>query len=161
MLNIDLMSVEEVKFKKAIAKGELVEFLGGFPGYYIQSEAADLPTDFDAAFTPIFTRIKDDPEIQDLVVNAIKSLSTDPEYGWGAIFHIGNLVLLKKYQAVDLIDSDLLNSVADGLRKNKEAFKSLKKWEGKNFDDGVWALVRNKNRNLHNDYNITVLPEEL
>lgn len=161
MINIGLMSVDEVKFKKAMAKGELIQYLGGFPGYYIQPLAADLPTEYDVAFMPISRRIKDDPELQDQVLSAIKSLADDPEYGWGAIFYISNLVALKKHQDLDLLRPDLVASVADGLRRNKEAFKSEKRWIGRDFEDGVWAMVRVENRLLHKKHQVTVLPEEL
>ena len=155
------MNSEEHLFNEAIAKSELMQYLGGFPGYCIQSQFADLPTEYYGAFTPIKSRIKDDSMLQEKVVDAIKSLAQDPEYGWGAIYHIGNLALLKQYQGIDLLSSDLLASVAAGLRRNKAAFTTLKRWEGINHENGVWALVVNKNRNLHNDDNITVLPEEL
>lgn len=159
--NFALMSVEETLFNEAIKKGELVQFLGGYPAYCIRPLAADLPTEYDDAFFPIRMRIKDEPQLGIQVVEAIATLSQDPLYGWGAIDYLISLALLKKFQGIDLLSPELLTSVADGLRSNKAAFMSLKRWEGKNHDDGIWALVRSKNRNLHNDYGITVLPEEL
>lgn len=161
MFNIESMSIDEILFAEAMTKGELIHYLGGFPGYYIQPQAADLPTEYDTAFMPISRRIMDEPQLQAQVLDAIKWLANDPEYGWGAIFHIGNLALLKKNQGLDLLTPDLLMSVADSLRRNKEAFMSLKRWIGKDFEDGVWAMVRNKNRLLHKKYEIAVLPEEL
>jgi hypothetical protein len=161
MFMFEPMSVEEIKFKKAIEKGELVQFLGGFPDYYIQSRYADMPTEYDCAFDPIRARIKDDPHLRDAVLDAIKTLAKDPVYGWGAIYHIANLALVKQYEGIDLISPDLLSAVADGLKRNKEAYKALKRWDGQNHEDGVWALVRAKNRGLRLRHNITVLPEEL
>jgi hypothetical protein len=155
------MNAEDVKFKKAMDRGELVHFLGGYPSYSLQPQAADLPTEYDLAFDPIRRQIKQSPELGQMALAAIKVLADNPEYGWGAIFHISNLVLLRQYEGVDLLSPELISSVADSLRKNKVALMALKRWEGKNHEDGVWALVRNKNRNLHNDHGITVLPEEL
>lgn len=152
---------DEVLLNEAIAKGELVQYLGGFPGYYLQPQAADLPTEFDATFVPIRNRIKDDPQLLETIVEAIIKLADDPEYGWGAIFQIANLANLKKYQGIDLLSQELISSVGESLRRNRESFKSLKRWEGKNHDDGIWALVRVKNRNIQRTHNITVLPEEL
>jgi hypothetical protein len=160
-LNFDIMNNEDRLFNKAIEKGELVQFLGGYPGYYLQPSAADLPTEYDDAFFPIKTRIKDSLDLQIKVLEAIKTLSLDAEYGWGAIFYLGNLALMRKYDGFDILGSDFVESVAANLRHNKDAFKSLKKWVGKELEDGVWDMVRVINRNLHNDYGITVLPEEL
>ena len=155
------MSVEEILFKEAMQKGELMQYLGGYPDYYIQPLAADLPTEYDVAFLPIARRIKDEPELGEKALAAIKALAGDPVYGWGAIYHIGNLALMRQYEGIDLITPELIASVADSLRHNRHAFKALKRWIGKNHEDGVWTWVRVKNRNLHNDDNITVLPEEL
>lgn len=157
----ETMSVEELNLEEAITKGELVQLLGGYPNYYVQSQFADLPTDYYLAFDPIRARIKDDTHLRDAVLEAIKTLAQDMVYGWGAIYHISNLALVRQYEGIDLISPDLIDAVADGLRRNKEAFKSLKRWGGKEFEDGVWNMVRVVNRNLHNDKNITVLPEEL
>jgi hypothetical protein len=161
MIKFETMSIAEIKFKKAIAKGELVQYLGGYPEYSIQERFADMPTDYDVAFLPIDNRIKDDPKLQESVLDAIQTLSNDPEYGWGAIFHIGNLAYLKKKQGIDLLEPKFVESVAAALRKNKDAYIAMKKWVGKDLDDGVWDMVRVKNRNLSLDFNITVLPEEL
>jgi hypothetical protein len=155
------MSIEELLFDEAYQKGELVQFLGGYPEYHIQPLAADLPTEYSYAFTPIKSRIKDDLELRIKVLEAIKNLAKDPEYGWGAIFHVSNLALFRKYHGIDLLSPDLLDSLAESLRLNRDNFKSQKKWVGKDFEDGVWDMVRVINRNLHNDYGITVLPEEL
>jgi hypothetical protein len=161
ILNFETMSVEEILFNEAIRKGELVQFLGGYNGYSIQPLAADLPTEYSYAFDPIRSRITDDIELRGKVLDAIVALAQDPVYGWGAIDYIVSLALFRKYQGIDLLSTELISSVADGLRRNRDAFKSLKRWIGKNHEDGVWSLVCVNNRNLHNDYNITVLPEEL
>jgi hypothetical protein len=161
MIIFEPMSAEELNLIEAIEKGELVQLLGGYPNYFIQPRYADLPTEYDCAFDPIRARIKDDPQLRDAVLDAIITLAQDPVYGWGAIFHISNLALVKQYEGIDLISPELLTAVADGLRHNKEAYKSLKRWVGKDFEDGVWDMVRVVNRNLHDDKNITVLPEEL
>jgi hypothetical protein len=155
------MSIEESLFNEAITKGELVQFLGGFPSYRITPQAADLPTEYDSAFLPIRTRIKEDPHLQKVVLEAIVTLSHNSEYGWGVLDYVTNLALLKKYQGLDLLSKSFLESVAIGLRENKSNFISLKRWVGKEFDDGVWEMVRVNNRILHEDYGITVLPEEL
>jgi hypothetical protein len=155
------MDVAEIKFTKAIAKGELVQYLGGYPAYFIQERFADMPTDYSAAFTPIDDRIQDDTELQQMIVDAIILLAKDPEYGWGAIHHLGNLAIIKRNKGVDLLSPDLLDEIASSLRLNKETFKALKKWEGKNHEDGVWSQVRVQNKILHLRHNITVLPEEL
>jgi hypothetical protein len=155
------MSVEEILFNEAVKNGELVQYLGGYPEYYLQPQAADLPTEYSDTFLPIKARIKDSPELGEKVQEAIKSLANDPEYGWGAIFHIANLANLKQYQGIDLLSPELVSSVADSLRQNRVAFIALKKWIGKNFEDGVWEMVRVVNRNIHKTHNITVLPEEL
>ena len=155
------MNAEEVKFNKALEKGELVQYLGGYPAYFLQPQAADLPTEYSDTFLPIKTRIGDDVELREKVLAAIKTLADDPVYGWGAIFQIGNLALVNQYQGIDLISPELIASVAESLRRNRDAFIALKRWEGKNHEDGVWAWVRVKNRNLHRFHSITVLPEEL
>jgi hypothetical protein len=155
------MNVEDILFNEAMQKGELVQFLGGYPDYYIQPQAADLPTEYNVAFDPIRRRIKDEPELGEKALAAIKALADDPVYGWGAIFHIENLVLMRQYEGIDLITPELLASVADSLRRNRDAFKALKRWVGKNHENGVWTWVRVVNRNLHTDKQITILPEEL
>jgi hypothetical protein len=109
IFNFETMSIAEVNFKEAIEKGELVQYLGGYPNYFIQDRFADMPTDYGAAFLPIHNRIKDDPKLQESVLYAIKNLSNDPEYGWGAIFHIGNLAYLKRNQGIDLINPELID----------------------------------------------------
>jgi hypothetical protein len=161
ILNFETMNVEDILFNEAIEKSELVQYLGGYPDYYIQPQAADLPTEYDVAFDPIRRRIKDEPELGGKALAAIKALADDPVYGWGAIFHIGNLALMRQYEGIDLITPELLTSVAESLRHNRDAFKALKRWEGKNHEDGVWTWVRVKNRNLHTKHGVTVLPEEL
>jgi hypothetical protein len=155
------MNTEDIKFNKALERGELMQYLGGYPEYYIQPQAADLPTEYSVAFLPIRRRIKDEPELGDKALAAIMALADDPVFGWGAIFHLDNLALMRQYEGIDLITPELLASVADSLRRNRDAFKALKRWEGKNHEDGVWTWVRVVNRNLHTDEHITVLPEEL
>lgn len=159
--NLALMSVENNLLDLAIEKGELVQFLGGFPGYYLQPLAADLPTEYTDAFFPIKMRIKDEPELGTRVVEAIVLLSQDPVYGWGAIDYLISLALLKQHQGIDLLSPELVTSVASGLRSNKEGFIALKRWEGKNHANGVWSFVQTSNRILSTKYNIIVLPEEL
>lgn len=155
------MNIEDSLFEEAMRKNELVQYLGGFPAYHIEALAADLPTEYSVAFDPIRRRIKENQGLGELALTAIKSLAQDPEYGWGAIFHIDNLALMRQYEGVDLLTPEFVSSVATSLRRNKDAFKTLKRWVGKEFEDGVWEMVRVVNRNLHNDENITVLPEEL
>lgn len=161
MVKFETMSIAEINFKEAIAKGELVEYLGGYPAYLIEERYADMPTDYGAAFSPLAKRMKDDPKLQESVLAAIKTLADDPEYGWGAIFHITNLVSLRRNTGLDLLTPSFVETVANTLRKNKDAFKSLRRWIGKDFDDGVWRMVLVENKILHTKHNITVLPEEL
>jgi hypothetical protein len=155
------MNVEDILINEAIQKGELVQYLGGYPDYYIQPQAADLPTEYDVAFDPIRRRIKDEPELGEKALAAIKALADDPVYGWGAICHISNLALMRQYEGIDLITPELITSVADSLRRNRNAFKAIKRWIGKNREDGVWSMVRVENRLLHKKHQISVLPEEL
>lgn len=155
------MSIAEIKLAKALAKGELVQYLSGHPSYAIQDRDADLPTDYNAAFNPLDKRLKDDPQLQQAVVDAILSLANDPEYGWGVIFHVTNLVHLRRNEGIDLLSPSLLDAIASSLRKNRDAYKSLKRWVGKEFKDGVWEMVRVENKLLHKNHGVTVLPEEL
>jgi hypothetical protein len=155
------MNIEDSLFEEAMRKNELVQYLGGYPAYYIQPQAADLPTEYSVAFDPIRRRIKENPQLGSSAIEAIKSLADDPEYGWGAIFHIGNLVLMKQYEGVNLLSPELISMVAESLRRQKKTFESLKRWIGKDFENGVWEMVRVKNRILFKKHGITVLPEEL
>jgi hypothetical protein len=155
------MSIAEIKYHKAIENGELAQYLGGYPAYSVQETYADMPTDYSTIFLPVSSRLGDDSGLRETLSSAIKSLANDPEYGWGAIFHITNLAILRKRSGVDLLTPDLLDSVRNSLRNNRDRFKSLKRWIGKDFTDGVWEMVKTENRILHEDENITVLPEEL
>jgi hypothetical protein len=155
------MSQKEDLFNLAISNGELVRFLAGQGEYSMQSQFADLPTEYGAAFDPVKSRIKIDPAFGEKVKESIETLAKDPVYGWGAIDYIISLALLKRDEGIDLIGFDLLSKVADALRANKQSFMSLRRWEGKNHADGVWSFVLTSNRILNKKYNITVLPEEL
>lgn len=148
-------------FSKAREKGELHRYFGGYPEYAIEDRTADLPTDYALAFSEVRRSIVEDISLRSEVVTALQTLANDAVYGWMVMFYIGQLAKIDQKHSLGLIDKQFVSSIAEGLSKNQDALLALKQWEGRNHPDGVWGLVRNKNRNLHNDYNITVLSEEL
>lgn len=161
MSKLETMNEAEIQFNDARAKGELHKLFGGYPEYAIVDRIANNPTDWAAAFSRARMTIGKDIPLRAEVVDAIKKLAHDREYGWMAIYYVSQVADFKRYHNLDLINEDFIKAVADGLRANKEVLISSKKWGGADHEEGLWALVKNGNRNLYNDYNIAILPEEL
>lgn len=155
------MSIEERYFERARSNGELDKLFGGYPEYSIESPLADLPTDFSASFMMVRKLVGEDIQLRTEVLDALKKLATDSEFGWMVLYYLGQVSLFKKYHGLDLIDDDLVSSIASSLRFNKPLFAGVKKWEGTNYPDGLWGVVRSVNKKLHVKDGITVLPEEL
>lgn len=151
----------ELLFEEARSKGELWKYLGGCPGYALTNLNADLPTDAGGAITPIQQRADSVPGLKAEFMAALIRLSEDPEYGWMAIFYLQYIQSLNVLSGTDWLDGGLIESIAERLRKNKDAYIALKKWQGERFENGVWRLVVGANALLHDKHNITVLLEEL
>lgn len=77
------------------------------------------------------------------------------------IYYFSELKYLEELSKEDLLTSELVNAVADGLRKNKAHWDMNTKWVGQANKGGLWGAVRGINRMLYKDYNLAVLPEEL
>jgi hypothetical protein len=154
-------SVDEINFEEAVRKGELWKYLGGYPEYAITNIYADLPTDMDGAMTPILRRAGSDPSLRAEFAASLIRLAEDPEYGWITLYYLQNIESLNQLSGTDWLANGLIESIAERLRKNKDAYIALKKWQGERFENGVWRLVVGANALLHDKHNITVLPEEL
>ncbi len=148
-------------FAEARAKGELYQYFGGYPKYFVQHEVADLPTNESAVIAPIEKIASTDPTIRDEVHAAWLRLAEDPVYGWFVIYHFSLTSRLSRLSGQDWLPESLVNQIAERLRTNKAAYSTLKRWQGETLENGCWGLVLAENRRLHRDKNITVLLEEL
>lgn len=148
-------------FPKALQEGKLMEYLGGFPGYGLFNPYADSPTDPSAAFNPIRSLIVEDRVVREHVLSALSSLANDQEHGWMAIYYISKLKDVEKNHGIELVTPELVSAIAEKLRNNKAHWNMNKSWVGWNTKDGLWGAVQGINQMLHENYNLTVLPEEL
>lgn len=147
-------------FPTALREGKLTDYLGGFPGYEIANPYANSPTDPDAAFSPIRLLIVEDEALRSKVLEAIRTLAEDQNYGWMAIYYLSALKSLESWKNVSLVTPDLIDAIANSLRKHRAALILNRNCVGADYQDGLWGDVRRMNKILTQKYNLTLLPEE-
>jgi hypothetical protein len=149
------------KFERARTKGELYRYFGGYTEYFVQHDVADMPTDDTLIMNPIKKIAATDPSIREEVHAAWLRLAEDPVHGWFVIYYLTYTSYLSRISGQDWLPEEVLHQIAERLRANKAAYTALKRWHGETRENGCWSMVVAANATLHNDYNITVLPEEL
>lgn len=154
-------SSAQSSFEEARAKHELYKYFGGYSAYMIEHQVADMPTDEGAIMTPIKKIAATDPTIMEEVHAAWIQLAEDPVHGWFVIHYLTYTPYLEHLSGREWLPQELVSQIAERLRANKAAYTALKRWHGATLEDGCWGLLLAENSRLHEDDNITVLPEEL
>lgn len=147
-------------FNKALAQNELMEYLGGFPGYRIPNPMADTPTDPDQAFAPIRDRIFEDESLKEKTTSALLALAAT-EYGWMVMYYLHELRILEKQNSRELMTDDFVASIAELLRSRKAEFESSSEWLGADVTGGLWGVILGMNAMMAEDYDLVVLPEAI
>lgn len=145
--------------KKIVDKGELLNFVAGFPEYRVAAQGL-VPTDTEAVVEAVKDDLISDPSFRETFYQVLLDVAKMPEYGWTTLYYILDLYWLGKSNNLDLVPSFLVTGISDELRKQKEGLEKNFDWEGSQKQNGLWGDVQRMNRSVHKSTGITVLPEE-
>jgi hypothetical protein len=152
------MNENVIKLQNALENNELFTFLtGGKKDYYFICRYADMPTDPDQAFSALkdYYDESNDLSIWTKFQTELLEMTKSAENTWLSIYYLSAYLPYQKFAHMDFIDMPLIvKNIHYGLISFKHELSTIKRWNGAQFDNGLFDDSCRLLNNLSNSYNM-------
>ncbi len=143
-------TIKEVNDILLLLKGEIDN---GFVCIY-----ADLPIDANKVINHFKQDIVNDVVFRANLLSALKLLADDKDFSWFVLYYISSLLWLLRYNDFQFDVIGFIDYFNACLIKHESHYKTIKKWGGANYENGLWGDVERMSKNIFEEFGVKILP---